>query len=132
MRSPMKIDKTVIKETRSITVGQVCLCAVMLTVFYFITGLNAKILIGAIASSAVAILNYFLIGLTVQKALNSSTEDQTRLMKISQTVRLMAIALVIIVFIAIAKLDPFATLIPLLFPRITILFRTVFLKVQGK
>lgn len=124
----MKIDKTVIKETGYITVGQVCLCAVMLAVYFFLDKLTLNVFIGAVVGSALAVANFFLIGYSVQRALNTDEDEQAKLMRTSQTIRLMVIALIVVVCLAVPKLDPIATLLPLLFPRIVIFFRSLVIK----
>ena len=113
----MKIDRTVIKETGYITIGQVCLCAVMLVMYFFISKPTLQIILGAVSGSALAVANFFFMGYTIQRAINASENDRALMIKSSQMTRLMLIALIVIVLLAVAKLDPIATLIPLLFPR---------------
>ena len=127
----MKIDKTVIKETGYITVGQVCLCAVLLTVYFFISKLSWLVLIGAVSGCILGILNFFFMGFTIQKVLNAREDDRVMMIRASQITRLMLIALIIVILLAVAKLDPIATLVPLLFPRITVMIRSLFLNKKG-
>ena len=65
----MKIDATVKKETKYIALWVLLLSALMQSVFIVIGKWDHTVLLGNLLSGAAVILNFFLIGITVQKAL---------------------------------------------------------------
>ena len=65
----MKIDKAVKRETAYIAVLVVLLSIIMELVFFFIGKWNFSVLWGNMLGGGVAVLNFFLMALTVQKNL---------------------------------------------------------------
>lgn len=116
-----KLDATVKKESLYIAVWVLILSAVMQAVFLIIGQWNAGVLIGNLLSGICACLNFLLMGVTVQKALDKEQKDASAMMKFSQTMRLFmqfAFAAVGVIFF-----NPVASIIPLFFPRIAVAFR---------
>lgn len=67
----------------------------------------------------VAVLNFFVMGLTVQKAVTVDDDsDRRKLIRASQLVRLLVMGVVVIVCAVFPKFDIFALFIPLFFPRL--------------
>lgn len=64
----MKVQQTILKETQAIAVGTAILTAVMVGVFALLGKFDAAVLLGAVLGFTVAVLDFFLLGLTVQKA----------------------------------------------------------------
>ncbi len=64
----MQIDETVKKETLRIAAGTGVLSALMLAVFLLLKRFDITVLLGALWGSSIAVLNFFLLGLSVQKA----------------------------------------------------------------
>lgn len=62
----MKIDSTVKRETRYIALMAIALSLLMELVFIVIGQWSYKVLLGNIIGAGVAVLNFFLMGLTVQ------------------------------------------------------------------
>ena len=126
-----KIDKTVIKETRYIGAWILIFSALMQAVFLIIGKWDYSVLLGNLLSASVGILNFFLLGLTVIKALSSEDEKYRKnLMRMSQALRtfLMFAVAVLGALPVIPCFNIWATLIPLFFPRIAIMIRPAFLK----
>jgi len=121
----MKLDPTVKKETLYILLGETIMTILLLAVYLILDRLTVHVLLGALAGGILAVLNFFVMGLTIQKALSMPDEDHAKLMRASQSLRLMLIALTVILCLAVAKLDVIATLAPLLFPRIVIFVRGI-------
>ena len=80
-------------------------------------------LIPGACGGGVAVLNFFLMGLTVQKALNKDEKEAAAMMKFSQTYRLLLIAAAAGVGALVPVFNVFAVIIPLFFPRIAIAIR---------
>lgn len=115
----MKIDGTVKKETAYIAIAEAILIAVMLAVYLIISKFTLNVLFAALTSGAVAVLNFFVMGLTVQKAVTVDDDsDRRKLIRASQLVRLLVMGVVVIVCAVFPKFDIFALFIPLFFPRL--------------
>ncbi len=115
-----KIDKTVIRETRYIAGVTIILSVIMEAVFLIIGMWSYKVLLGNILGAAVAVLNFLLMGITVQKAVQKDEKDAATLMKLSQTLRNMMLLIAAVLAIVLPFINPVAAIIPLFFPRIAI------------
>lgn len=118
-----KVDKTVAKETIYIAVVTLILSMFMQSVFLIIHLWNYTVLLGNVLGYTAAVLNFFLMGLTVQKAVMMSEEDAKTRVKLSQMLRLFMLALFAIAAGVFKCFNLIAFVIPLLFPRIAITFR---------
>lgn len=115
----MKIDGTVKKETAYVAIAEAILIAVMLAVYLIISKFTLNVLFAALTSGAVAVLNFFVMGLTVQKAVTVDDDsDRRKFIRASQLVRLLVMGVVVIVCAVFPKFDIFALFIPLFFPRL--------------
>ena len=119
----MKVDKTVKKETLYIACFSVVLSMLMQSVFLIIGQWHYSVILGNLWGFAAAVLNFFLLGLTVQKAVTKEPEEAKKLIKLSHTLRNMLILIVAVIGIVVPFFNTWASIIPLLFPRISILFR---------
>ena len=64
----MKVQETVRRETLRVAMGTICLTALMLLVFLLLGKLGWPELLGAVIGAFAAILDFFLLGLSVQNA----------------------------------------------------------------
>ena len=124
----IKVDNTVKRETLYI-VSWIISLSVIMELICAVCGIWKKeLLFGNLLGAAAAAGNFFLMGLTVQKAV---TEDEKRAKKRVQT-SMAARSLMMIVFAVTAAAVPtfnlIAFLIPLFFPRIAIAARPLFSK----
>ena len=119
----MKVDKTVKKETLYIACFSVVLSMLMQSVFLIIGQWHYSVILGNLWGYAAAVLNFFLLGLTVQKAVTKEPEEAKKLIKLSHTLRNMLILIVAVIGIVVPFFNTWASIIPLLVPRISILFR---------
>ena len=119
----MKVDKTVKKETLYVACFSVVLSMLMQSVFLIIGQWHYSVILGNLWGFAAAVLNFFLLGLTVQKAVTKEPEEAKKLIKLSHTLRNMLILIVAVIGIVVPFFNTWASIIPLLFPRISILFR---------
>lgn len=118
------LDETVKKETAYIAAWTVILSAVMESV-YLIVGLwEPDVLFGNLISGLAAVLNFLLMGITVQKALDRDEKDAAQLMRFSQSMRMLM--LLALGAVGAFFFDPLAAVLPLFFPRIAITFRPLF------
>lgn len=121
------MDPAVKKETGYIAVWVVLLSLIMEAVFLLLRKWDLSVLFGNIGGAAIAIGNFFLLALiatrTMEKALaKGKPEEAAARVKSLATVRLLGCALLCVLLIAVFKTNLYATVIPLLFPRIGIMF----------
>ena len=129
-----KLDPVVRKETDYIAVWVFALSLMMEAVFLLIKKWNGSVLMGNLAGACAAIANYLLLGITVSKAV-SLGETGSRIalrVRASRTLRMLGMAGFCALCIGLLKTNVYATLIPLLFPRIGLAFRPVIDRKRGK
>lgn len=121
-----KIDETVKKETVYIAAWTVILSVLTQAVF-LVAGLwRPDVLFGNLIGAFTAVLNFFLLGITVQKAIGKDEKDAAQTMRFSQSSRMfMQLALGAL---GAYFFNPVTAIIPLFFPRIAIIFRPLFNK----
>lgn len=123
-----KIDATVVRETVYIAGFVLILSVLMEAVFLLVGYWDYTVLLGNLLSAVAAVGNFFLMGLTVQKAVEKDEKNAANAMKLSQAMR----SLLLFAVAALGALAPcfhlLATLIPLFFPRIAVAFRPLFRK----
>ena len=121
-----KIDATVIQETKYISLWVLLLSVLMQAVFLVIGKWDYTVLLGNILSGVAAILNFFLMGITVQKALEKDEKDAKSSMKVSQLYRFLFLVIVVVIGMALSCFSTWTVIIPMFFPRIAIAFRPLF------
>lgn len=121
----LKVDKTVKKETAYVALSSVILSALMQSVFLILKLWDYTVLLGNLWGIFISVFNFFLMGITVQKALQKEKKQAQNLIKTSQTARMFMIFVLALVGILVKIFNIYAVLIPLLFPRVWITFRTV-------
>ena len=128
--SLMKIDKTVIKETKYIASFVVIFSVLMQAVFLIIGKWDYTVLLGNLWGAAVAVGNFFVMGIFVQKAVTQDEKDARQTVKASQSLRFAGIFVIVVIGILIPFLNSIAVVIPLIFPRIAIMLRPLMNKNQ--
>ena len=127
------MDPAVKKETGYIAVWVLLLSLIMEAVFLLIRRWDLSVLFGNLGGGATVIGSFFLMAVTVSRAVASGKPDQAaRRVKASAPLRLAGCALVCVILIAVCKTNLYATVIPLLFPRIGIAFRPMIDRKRGK
>lgn len=125
---PMKkIDPVVKKETVYVAVWTVVLTVLMHAVFLILGKWELPVLWGSILGAAVTVLNFLLLGIGVQIAVSKSEEKEAKnTVRTSHTLRWILLVALAVAGIAIPFLNALATILPLLFPQIAMLFRPKF------
>lgn len=98
------------------------------SVFLIIGKWDYTVLTGNLLGFATAVGNFFLMGLSVQSSLGKEEKNAKNLMKLSQSLRLLLIFVVALIGYLVPVFDTVAVLIPLLFPRIAVALRPIFMK----
>ena len=120
-----QIDKTVIKETGYITLWVLIFSTLMQAIFLILRRWDHTVLLGHLLGGGAAVLNFFLMGLTVQNALTKDDKDARTAMKVSQLYRNLLLLAVAVVGMLVPSFDAWTTIVPLLFPRIAIALRSL-------
>lgn len=123
-----KVDPVVMKETRYIAITVLILSALMQAVFLIIGQWNYTVLLGNLYGAVIAVGNFFLMGLTVQKCLTMEPDDAKKRMKLSQQGRLLMLLVFCMIGAALPWLNTIALLVPQFFPRIGVTVRGLTMK----
>lgn len=121
-----KIDETVLRETKYIGAVVLILSILMQAVFLILRFWNMTVLWGNLLSGVFAVLNFFLMGITVQKAVTKDEKGAADMMRFSQSMRNGMLLIVGVVGVSVSCFHPAAVLIPLFFPRIAVMLRPKF------
>ena len=118
----MQVQEATRRETCHIALGVLVFSAVMHVVYLALGRWELGVLWANLLGGGFAVLNFFLLGLTIQKIANETDEKKARLkLQGSYTLRmLMTVAVVVVAVKAPCFVWP-AAVLPLLFPRLTIL-----------
>ena len=130
------MDPAVKKETGYIAVWVVLLSLIMEAVFLLTGYWDLSVLFGNLGGAAVAVGNFFLMALIATRIMNKALEagkpeDTVNKVKATASARLLGCVGLCVILIAVFKTNVYATLIPLLFPRIGIAFRPMIDRKRG-
>ena len=129
------MDPAVKKETGYITVWVVwvlLLSLLMEAVFLIIRQWDLSVLFGNLGGAVLAVGNFFLLAYTVSRAVDKGKpEEAAQRVKATATLRLIGVGALSALLIGVFKTNVFATLIPLLFPRVAIAFRPILDRKRG-
>ena len=125
MKRKSSTAEAVKKETRNIAVSEIIGVAIMLFAFFILHKLipggkvpfDYRVVLAGIVGGGIAVLNFFLMGITVQKV--AETEDEqaaVRKMRTSYTYRMLLQGLWAVLSIVLPCFQFAAGLIPLLIP----------------
>ncbi|MBR3334078.1 MAG: hypothetical protein IKG23_07305 [Clostridia bacterium] len=121
------MDPAVKKQTGYIAVWVILLSLVMEAVFLLIGQWNISVLFGNIGGAIASIGNFFLMALINTRIMNRAVENgkpeevAAKVKAVTMT-RLLGCVLLCVIFIAVFKTNVYATLIPMLFPQVGVVF----------
>ena len=115
-----------LQETAYIAVWTLILSAVMQAVFLIIGMWDYTVILGNLLGAAANMLNFFLMALTVQKALEKEEKEAKQTMKLSHSLRMLMLFVAAVLGIVLPYFNTFASVIPFFFTRIAIMFRQFF------
>ena len=130
------MDPAVKKETGYIAAWVILLSLIMEAVFLLLRKWDLSILFGNLGGAVISIGNFFLMALIATRAMNRGVEtgkpeEAAARVKATTMTRLLGCVLLCVLLIAVFKTNVYATLIPMLFPRIGIVFWPKFNKNRG-
>ena len=127
----MDSRKIVYRETAIIAVGELICSAAMIGVFAALGYFQMNVLWGALYGSAVMIVNYFFMAVTVSlaadKAEQGDVQQGQKMVQLSSTVRLVAMAVMLFVGIKLGA-NVIALVLPLAFARPILMLAEFFRK----
>ena len=91
-----KIDRTVLRETAYIALCVTAMTAVVCLVFLLIGKWSTSVLLGGLLGTAVSVLNFFLMGVTVQSAVGMDDKSMHRRVRVSWLLRMLLVAGVVV------------------------------------
>lgn len=116
-----KPQQSIVKETKRIGVGTVIMLVVMLAVYAVLGKFTVGVLLGGLLGSAYAIFNFFMLGMTLQKAASMSDQQMAHMkVRSSYSTRMIGMLVLAVVAFALPFVEGIPCLIALLFPRATI------------
>jgi len=122
-----KIDRTVRQETLFVAAGTVLLSVLLNAVFLLIGKWNLTVLAGNLLGAVFAVLNFFLMGITVQSSVGKDEKAIKTRVKFSIIFReLMLLGVAIAGVLLPSVFNIIALLISFFFPRIVIMLRPKF------
>ncbi len=130
----MKLQPESKKELTRIACGTAICTAVMWVIFAALhlvgwVRFDSTVILGSILGAAVAIANFAGICFVVQKIVDEQDEKRRKAkLQLSHNARMLMQAVWVVVAIAAPCFQPFASVLPLFFPRVTIYY----LQITGK
>ena len=121
----VKIDKVVLKETKYIATFVAIFSVLMQAVFLIIGKWDYTVLLGNLWGAAVAVGNFFVMGLYVQKAVSQEEKEAKQTIKASQSMRFAAMVLLTGIGVVIPFFNWIAVVVPLVFPSVAIYLRPI-------
>ena len=121
-----KINKTVLRETKYIAFTVIILSIFMQLIFIGLEKWDITVLLGNLLSGIISILNFLLMGLTIQKVVSSKDGNTRNVIRLSESLRTLMVLLAMIFGVVFPCFNTVTALVPLFFPRIAIIFRPLF------
>lgn len=135
----MKLQAASKKELRRISLGTLAGTAVLILVLYLLSLIGvgtftpSRIFLGAAIGCGIAILNFYLLCLTVQKAVDISDQKQMKArFQLSYNFRMLLQAVWVVVALLVPGIHVVAGAVPLLFPHAVILFLQMSGRISGE
>lgn len=122
------IDPTIKKETGYIALTVLILSALMEAAYLIAGYWNLTVLCGNLLGGSAGILNFFLMGLGLQKSLDKDEKGVKATVSFSYSMRFLLIAVVIILSIVLDIFSTIPAVLSLLFPSIGVFLKAFLLK----
>lgn len=117
----MESRKIVYRETAIMALGEGICLAVMLLIYWLLGYLHVSVVLGGLAGTVVAILNFFFMALVTSlaadKAQNQDVEGGQKLVKGAYPIRIILVALILAACAKSGWFDILTLVLPLLFIR---------------
>ncbi|MBR2460190.1 MAG: hypothetical protein IKB34_03025 [Clostridia bacterium] len=128
-----KIDNVVIRETGYVAIWVLIFSTMMQSIFLIAGFWDYRVLLGNLYGGAVAVVNYFSIGLSVQKALGKEDPNEAKqVMKLASSARMLMLFIFVVIGVLLDFFNTIAVVVPLVFPRLAIFLRPFCGKMAGE
>lgn len=118
-----KTDKTIVKETKFVALCVFILSVIMQVIFVLLSKWNYTVLLGNILGAVAIVVNFYVMGIYVKKAVAKDENEAKKIIKTSQTIRTFFLFIVLMLGVLAPCFSTIATIIPLFFLRISIMIR---------
>ena len=125
------IDPAIKNMTSYIALATLIMSALMEAVFLIIGRWDLPVLFGNLLGAGVGILNFFLMGLGLQKALDKNEKDAKATVAFSHTMRFFLLALVLILAAVLGWFNLLAAVISLIMPTAAVYMSAMVSKKKG-
>lgn len=117
----MKINSTVLNETKYIAVFSFILSLIMQAVFLIVLRrFDYTAVLGNILGLIIGVGNFFFMGIGIQNAVEKDEKGAKNVLRISQTLRFFGIFVFAMLGILLDCFNSISVLVPIFFPRIAI------------
>lgn len=116
----IKPNKIVVRETIYIATWSVIMSLLLQAVFIIAGGWTLSVLLGNLWGIFVAVLNFFFMGISVQKAVEKDEEEARKIMKLSQSIRTLLMFVLVVIGVVLPCFSVIAVILSLFFPRVAI------------
>jgi hypothetical protein len=127
----MRIEPAVKKETKYILGMSLLFSVLMELIFWAVGHMDYTVPLGNLLDVVIAVLNFFLMGLTVQNSIGLDEKAASEKLKLSQRLRMLMVIALAAVGVGLPCFNSLAVVIPLFFPRIAIALWPLFNKEQA-
>ena len=117
----MKVKYVIVKETIRITLGCLLLSLIMILIYLLIGKFSSAVILGALVGSLIAILNFLALGISLQKTVTKSEENIKNMVRVSYSSRMIIMFILLAVCLYSGRFNSISLMLPLIFPRITII-----------
>ncbi len=129
----MKLDPVVKKENLYMILGSAVCTAIVQLVFWAVNLYDITVLFGGLWGFFITILNFFIMTVAVQKAMEAGDEQQAKMkLQASYTGRMLLLVALMIVGIVVPFMHWAPVLISVFFPRVVITVRGLISSVRNR
>lgn len=123
-----KIDGTVVRETCFVALAALLFSSVMEIIFLIVGRWDYTVLLGNLLGAAVSVLNFFLMGITIQNSLEKEQKEAKDTIKLSKALRDIMLLLAAVLAVAVPCFNIVSGLVSLFFTRLAVAIRPFFKK----
>ena len=123
-----KVEKVVLQETKYIAIWVIILSIIMESIFLILGKWDYTVLLGNLFSGIFVVANFFFLGITVQNAVAKNEKEARATIKASQSLRTLVLFVVAAIGVLLPCFNIWASIIPLFFARVAVMFRPYFNK----
>ncbi len=121
----IKPNKIVVMETMHIAICSMIMSLLLQSIVLIAGRWTLAVLLGNMWGIFVAVLNFFFMGISVQKAVEKDEAEAKKIMKVSQSIRTLMMFVLVVVGVVSPYFSYVAVIISLFFPRVVIALRCV-------